>query len=118
MKRVLVFNLPPAQTDKPRRLEFAGLVVALLLITAMIALSGCSTQLVTEPNYRAALVKIKSNLDEQVRPSLENMKNQDLHSEAPQHTAAWWDAKIGLVSDTAALAGDVLTAGAPAPAGK
>lgn len=66
------------------------------------------TNNVSAESYRACVVKVQSNLVGNIIPSLQAMKTGDLASPSPQHTAKWWDAKIGLMSDTATLCSDTL----------
>lgn len=66
------------------------------------------TNNVSAESYRACVVKVQSNLVGNIIPSLRVMRDSDLASPSPQHTAKWWDAKIGLVSDTATLCSDTL----------
>lgn len=106
----------------------AALIVA-LLSAGVIACHTTDPSQVDQTNnvgiesYRAAIVKGQANLVGNIIPSLQAMKAADLAAVAPQqpqHTAAWWDAKIGLLMDTAALNSATLAGsniGKPATAG-
>lgn len=67
-------------------------------------------------SYRACIVKGQKNLVENLIPSLQAMKTDDLASPSPQHNAKWWDQKIGLLMDTATLNSDTLAGSNVKPA--
>ena len=61
----------------------------------------------TTSDYKAALEQINENLSTNVLPALVVLRNEDLAAKPPRHTAEWWTAKLGLVSDSASLASSV-----------
>lgn len=95
-----------------RRLALAP--VLLVLVAIVIA---CSTTPKPDPDngvspagYRQAITKARDNMAG-VLAKLSTIRDADLATAppaAPAHSKGWWDAQLGLLSDTATLLSDTL----------
>ncbi len=84
------------------------LVVMSALIVALVALSGCCTTRnpdtgVSVESYVQTLEKIKSNLEDDLKPSMEELLAADT-----AHIEPWKQAKRDLMNDTITLCNDAL----------
>jgi hypothetical protein len=86
-----------------------------VLVVALVVLGACSSSPTKDPatqvtvsDYRETIAQCRSNM------VLCEAALRRIQSELPQaRTSAWWDAQLGVLSDTAQLCSDVLNGALP-----
>lgn len=84
------------------------LIGVMVLVVALIALSGCCSTRnaetgVSVDSYVAALEKVKSNLEDDLKPAMEELLDKDT-----AHIEPWKESKRNLLDDTITLCDDAL----------